>query len=690
MEILYFLGRFHPLVLHLPIGFLLLAFGMEAWRRWRQGVSWQGAVHFALFAGMATAVLAAALGYCLSLEGGYEAGLLSRHQWLGIGTAALAVASWRWRHHDRWGFPLLSATVVVLLASGHYGGMLTHGRQYLWEHAPPVLARLASAETTPEAPIEDLASARVYAAFIQPIFNRKCVSCHNPDKAKGRLMMHEPAALLKGGEHGPPLVAGKPWESLLLQRIILPLALEEHMPPEGLPQIEPEELALLQWWIAAGADTAAQVAQIEVPAAIKPLLEARADDVWRLLARQVRPPAPRALRQARAAGIRLSPLSRESPLVEATLAYDTALSAAKLQRLTKISRQLVRLDLRHTPADDAMLSILDQLPHLVQLDLNNTRISDETLRRLQKARYLRSLNLYGTAITDSGLEELAVLPALRDLYLWQTQTTAEGIATLQQALPRLRVWSSREGDSLFQEVALKAPLIISEQTLFDDSLEVRLELNFGKLDIRYTLDGSEPDSSAQRYAGPLVLRQTSLLQARAYKAGWRPSDIAIQQFIKVRYRPRGIRLIRPPHERYAGEGSRSLHDFNQGSVRFSDGKWLGWEGQHLEAIIDLGESVAVSALSIGALEDYNAWIFFPRGLEVWASADGQHFAKAKTASFPPPAGPDVAQRRNFTAHFDPLTARYIRVKALSQMTNPPWHPNPGQPCWLFVDEILVE
>ena len=86
---LQLLGRLHILVLHLPIGFLVLAFLMElAARRSHQVL--RPAVGFSLFWGMVSAVVAAGLGYLLSLDGSYDAELLDWHKWLGIATAALA------------------------------------------------------------------------------------------------------------------------------------------------------------------------------------------------------------------------------------------------------------------------------------------------------------------------------------------------------------------------------------------------------------------------------------------------------------------------------------------------------------------------------------------------------------------------------------------------------------------------
>lgn len=87
---------------------------------------------------------------------------------------------------------------------------------------------------------------------IQPLFAGKCVSCHNPEKTKGKLQMHTAAALAAGGDSGPAIVPGKPDESLLLQRISLPAGHDDIMPPEGDP-VTPDEIAAVRSWISEGA-----------------------------------------------------------------------------------------------------------------------------------------------------------------------------------------------------------------------------------------------------------------------------------------------------------------------------------------------------------------------------------------------------------------------------------------------------
>ena len=91
-----------------------------------------------------------------------------------------------------------------------------------------------------------------FVSQIQPLFETKCLECHNPAKVKGDLLMDTAANLLKGGENGPGLVAGKPDESEIVKRVILPKGHDDIMPPKGEP-LASAEVALLKQWIAEGA-----------------------------------------------------------------------------------------------------------------------------------------------------------------------------------------------------------------------------------------------------------------------------------------------------------------------------------------------------------------------------------------------------------------------------------------------------
>ena len=82
-----------------------------------------------------------------------------------------------------------------------------------------------------------------------PIVDKKCVSCHNPQKSKGGLLLHNLAGWQAGGDNGSVLQIGLSSESAIIQRIFLPKEEEEHMPPTGKIQLTNDERNFLKWWV---------------------------------------------------------------------------------------------------------------------------------------------------------------------------------------------------------------------------------------------------------------------------------------------------------------------------------------------------------------------------------------------------------------------------------------------------------
>ncbi|GJM31269.1 MAG: hypothetical protein DHS20C18_02700 [Saprospiraceae bacterium] len=699
MEFLHFIGRFHPLVLHLPIGFLLMGVILEWWSRRTNNAQLRPAVGISLLATMVSAIFTAGLGYFLSLEGGYSGTILDWHKWLGFAFAVSSIVLY-WLHQNRiktdkkqaYFFPFLLFSVLLMSVAGHYGGMLTHGSDFLTENAPSPIKKLLGQDdpdAVNEMDLSELDSAVVFTNFIQPILKAKCTSCHNPGKLKGELLLHSIEGIKKGGENGAVFVAHKPDESPMTQRIRLPKEAEEHMPPDGKKQVTEEELALLEWWVEQGADFGKKVGECEQPEKIRTILEAKVKPPNGIYALNISKISDRKLAAIQDEGIPLFAVSRESPFLEADFSAKKDINPDQLRKLKKSSDQLIQLDLSRSNCTDEMLAEVKNLPHLTHLNLSKTKITNKGIKHLQGLKYLEYLNLYDTGVNDSCLVVIQQMPGLQRLYLWNTQISKEGIAQLQQQMPTLMINNGEEDDPTFASAQLKPPMILTSKTLFSDTVNVNLKLNFSGAKFYYTLDGSDPDTNSILYTKPFTLDQTATVKTISHKPGWSLSKVNEQQFIKVKYQAKVVNLT-TPNEKYAGKGAETLTDFSKGTLVFLDGAWLGYEKKHLETVLDLGAPKEVSRITVSALEDSNSWIFFPKGLRAWVSKDGKNYQPVLSKTFDGSTEPNDPRIQNFSEAFATTTARFVKVKIESALTTPPWHAAPGQPCWLFVDEVLVE
>lgn len=672
-----FFGRLHLVFLHLPIGFLFLA-GVLAVLTFRQKTGhYRPALDLAVLAGAIAAVLSAGCGWLLSNEGGYDEVLLQRHQWLGFTAAALAGATWFLRH-SRWYFGALALAIAAITMAGHFGGSLTHGEGYLTE----TLLHKTEQAGPGEGDIKPGATA--YEAFIQPIFEKKCVSCHNPKKKKGELLLDTKEGLLAGGKHGIVVKPGKPDSSELYRRINLPGNDEDRMPPRGKLPLSAEEIAMVRQWIELGADftipaTAMQASAMatEQTVSFPPVLVKAAD-----------PDAIDLLRQNR---ISVMSMGRDVPWLSVSVAGKKDLDATKLDLLKKVKNQVVHLDCSHSNVDDRLMPLLAELPNLTRLNLSGTAVSDEGLKHLKGLQFLDYLNITNTAVGDASLEILASLPALRSLYTWNSRISPQGLQQLQSRQPALHVDSGAPSDSSAAPLQLRPPKILYARNIFEDTVRVTLDFPFKTVGLFYTLDQASPTTQSYRYKGePLVISESATLRVIAAKEGWENSPPVQASFVRRKWTPQSATLATPPSPKYPGDGAASLTDGKIGEV-YTEKTFIGYEGEHLTAILDFGNPIDFHRLSVHYAENNGSWVFAPHGLRVWTSGDGKNWSPSIHAQYPVPAGMQETRAAILSeAAPKPVRTRYLKVTVESLLKNPKWHPGAGQKCWVFVDEVLVE
>ncbi|MEL6674146.1 MAG: c-type cytochrome domain-containing protein [Bacteroidota bacterium] len=447
-----FLGRFHPLWVHLPIGMLIAAATMEILGRRKRFAYLLPATGFMWTLSAAMAIISAGLGWLLSQSGDYDGSdTLAWHKWSGIILAALLVLVAFFKQKKRAPkaiFPLTLLSLGLLTLTGHQGGELTHGSGYLVRYAPHSIKQLAGYESTTEnilnSRIVDIEKARLYEDIIEPIFAANCRACHQASKKKGGLRMDSFAELMKGGKNGPVVQAGLLEQSEIFHRITLPEEDEKHMPPDGKRPLRSYQQDLIAWWIESGAGQKT-VAEVEVPAYIQKILDehivANEQGVFDL---KVEPVDESAVLQLKQRGALVREISQDMPLVQLSFVADSQFADRDAALLLEIAPQLTWLDVRHTELSD--FSFLEKLPHLSRLHLEHSQVKDQHLSQLTALPYLEYLNLFDTDISDAGLEQIAQMKNLKSVYLWQTKTTEAGLQQLRESRPDLQIISGLQVD----------------------------------------------------------------------------------------------------------------------------------------------------------------------------------------------------------------------------------------------------
>ena len=266
---LQFLGRFHPLLVHLPIGMLVLLPCLELAGTTRPGLR-EGAgfvLHLTLAAGAITLVLGISLAYGSGVMGA----TVTRHMWGGIALliellmCVTVRPAWISGQLQRVYPALLTVSLLTLTWTAHQGGSLTHGGGYLTLYMPGALKGFfPSASAASDAAYVG----SVYTRYIHPIFDAKCVACHGASKEQAGLRLDFYELLMKGGRDGAVIAPRSPDRSLLLQRVTLSPSDRHFMPAEGRAPLTADEIAALRSWILAGASpTATSIPGIATAAA---------------------------------------------------------------------------------------------------------------------------------------------------------------------------------------------------------------------------------------------------------------------------------------------------------------------------------------------------------------------------------------------------------------------------------------
>jgi uncharacterized membrane protein/mono/diheme cytochrome c family protein len=452
---LIFGGHFHPMLVHLPIGMFFIAGILHFFSKEASDI--HAVIVRILMWTTAFSIVSAAMGWGLAQSGEYDPDALQLHQWLGVSTCFLSAGL---TYVMRAGMPLRITNILFLLSlicltiTGHYGGNLTHGSDYLTASLPgsarKMLGIKQAEETNQAVPqIANLPEAVVYTQLVKPLLNQKCTSCHNDQKQKGKLRLDSPEFIMLGGEDGPIISAGKPLDSELIKRLLLDASDEHHMPPKGKTPLTENEIALLHWWVQHGADFKKKVSELPSDERIKPVLAAYTQGVVSqespVFKQEVDAADEADLALLRKHGLLANPISKDQNLIEVNAINAPRVTNKELADLSKIQGQIVRLKLGNTGVSGEFMKEIAAMPLLIQLDLNHTKIADNDLDNLKNLAYLESLNLVGTPISDRGLAHLAQIKSLKRVYLWQTRVTEKGVAVLKKMRPNLAIQSGFKG-----------------------------------------------------------------------------------------------------------------------------------------------------------------------------------------------------------------------------------------------------
>ena len=424
-----FVGRFHPLAVHLPIALMLLVPVLELAGRWEKFAYLRLSSRFVLGLATIAASFAAFLGWCLARSGSYSGALVTQHMWGGVSLAVICWLGWSLRgrlvgpHAEKLYATTLTVGVLVVCWTGYRGGQVSQGEDHLTEYMPSPLRRVLGLSSA--VPLVEAAPGSFYEVRVQPILAEHCASCHGTKRQKNNLRLDSYGWLMRGGKHGAVIKPGNLEGSDLFRRITLSPDSDDFMPKEKRQALSLDQRKTIELWISAGASGTLPLNAIkDLPAGVVAVapIEVSFPQIDSATVAKARTEIASALRQLQD---RFPNILNYESRGSADLVLNASLLGGKfgdtdLEALAPVAEHIVVADFSRTAVTDRAAPAIARMKHLRVLRLAETKITDRTLRSVSSLDQLRSLNVYGTGVTAAAFPFLEKLAKLEHFYAGRT------------------------------------------------------------------------------------------------------------------------------------------------------------------------------------------------------------------------------------------------------------------------------
>lgn len=446
MDLDLFFGRFHSLIVHLPVGFIFLVTFFELYYGFfKKKLNYKLAT-LSWFFCFVSSLFSSISGYLLSSRGHYIDENLFVHKIFGFILVGVSLLSWigrtsfiKFKLTFRNKSILNFGVLILLSITGHLGGNLTHGSKYLTEFLPIQIKNSVAINQNIEKNIDSI---YIYKDLVSPIFESKCISCHNSEIKRGELDMSSLVSLIKGGNSGKIVDKKNPRQSELFKRITLPQDNIKFMPSDGEPTSFYEKNLIL-WWI----ENLSESDQLIKPSEVSDEMMYVFNHLYALDFEQktwdkrLKLKKLEDFKEIGLSNFEIKFISNQQKYISVKYLKEN-ISDSDFENLKEISDHIVYFDIYNGQIDDSMIKNLLNFKNLVKLNLKYNSITDDGIKLISGLENLEVLNLIGTSVTKNSLDSFEAFKNLKRIYLWESGIKNDEIKSFNQNQKRITLIGS--------------------------------------------------------------------------------------------------------------------------------------------------------------------------------------------------------------------------------------------------------
>lgn len=221
-------------------------------------------------------------------------------------------------------------------------------------------------------------------------------------------------------------------------------------------------------------------------------------------------------------------------------------------------------------------------------------------------------------------------------------------------------------------------------TPVDGVLQVKLECIRPDMEIRYTLDGSEPATTSSLYTGKFTVNKSLTVKCATFADGKQMGKTLVLpvKWNKATAKP----ILNPVSNEYV------LTNGIRGSLKYTDFEWCSWmKNDSISFTVDLQKEEKLHTFTLGCNTNYGMAAHKPSLIQVLVSDDNRSYRKVGEIRFSPQEiFREGTYIDNCSLDMEGVQARYVRVIAKGAGACPPDHVRPGQEARMYFDEIILE